>query len=275
MSRISLFYFKYISQRRITLIRKQGIGDVIFSTGVIARFKESYPSTKVKLVVSHPSCFEEKVHSNFSLLDFPCVWVMYEHFDFALLRKGDKHISRIMADFLSLQPDVNLNYKVPFKKPPFNKGEEGLVVIHPQAGGWNTGRNWSLKKWEQLVHKLRNHGFEVCQIGIKDDSLIPLAIDFRGKLDIQESFGLIKQADVFVGVNSFAEQAAAAFGIQSVIIYGPTNPIYSLNPNQVAVYGKDYVEWGSLNTLHYDFPLTESIDVETVYSAVIKMLHRK
>lgn len=275
MSRISLFYFKYISQRRITLVRKQGIGDVIFSTGVIARFKESHPSTKVKLVVSHPSCFEEKVQSRFSLLDFPCVWVMYEHFDFVLLRKGDKHISRIMADFLSLQPDVNLNYKVPFKQPQFSKGKEPLIVIHPQAGGWNTGRNWALKKWEELVDKLRMDGFEVCQIGIKSDTLIPGVIDFRGKLDIQESFGLIKQADVFVGVNSFGEQAAAAFGTQSVIIYGPTNPIYSLNPNQVAVYGENHVEYDSLGTLHYNFPLTESIDVETVYRAVIKMLPRQ
>lgn len=275
MSRISLFYFEHISQRKITLIRKQGIGDVIFSTGVIARFKEGHPSTKVKLVVSHPSCFEEKVYSSFSLLDFPCVWVMYEHFDFSLLRRKDKHITRIMADFLFLQPDVNLDYEIPFKLPPFIKGKSGLIVIHPQAGGWNTCRNWSLKKWEELVHKLMKDGFEVCQIGIKSDTLIPNAMDFRGKLDIQESFGLIKQADVFVGVNSFGEQAAAAFGIQSVIIYGPTNPIYSLNPNQVAVYGKNYVEYDSLGTLHYNFPFTESIDLETVYSAVIKKLPRK
>ena len=71
-----------------------------------------------------------------------------------------------------------------------------------------------------------------------------------------------------IGVNSFAEQAAWVFNVPSVILYGPTNPRYSLNPRQVAVSSNQVLKFQDLHNLKYQFNDMDSIEVQTVLNTI-------
>lgn len=275
ISKISIWYFKNINSKRITLIRKQGIGDAIFCTGVLKEFKKKYPKSKVKLVSNHPAVFDYPSVSSFSLTDFPFVWMTYGHYDFSVFRKTDKHITQIIAELIGLEATHPLKNFINIKDLDFQEfisnhiANEKYIVIHPWAGNWNTKRNWVKKKWEELTQMLLAAGYLVYQIGGKGDPQINGTTPFMGSISLHESFMLIKYAKLFIGVNSFAEQAAGAFGVNSIILYGPTNPIYSLNFNQVAITGSGIVEYNRLSDLKYEFDSVANIDCTLIYQQVI------
>ena len=279
ISKISFWYFKKISDKRITLIRKQGIGDAIFTTGVLYQFQNRYPATKIKLVSNHPSIFEMESSHSFSLRDFPFVWMMYGHYDFSFFRKGDKHIKTIIAEHLKLSAKLSFNYRINLSKLNHSKfiskniKNKNYIVIHPWAGHWNTGKNWLLIKWNELVQMLTQNGHVVYQIGEGKDLPINGVKHFQGACSLHESIALIKNADLFIGINSFGEQVAGAFDIKSVILYGPTNPAYSLNENQFAISGANIIEHRMLPNLRYEFKSVEIINSDLVFGQCIKLLN--
>jgi ADP-heptose:LPS heptosyltransferase len=275
ISKLSLWYFKNISDNRITLIRKQGIGDAIFVTGVLETFIERYPDTKVTFVTNHPEVFGRSTETDFSIFSFPMVWLMYEHWDFNLLKRKDQHIKHIISSFLGLGLPVK-----PYSLPQAGNSilaelgiKEGqYIVIHPWAGSWNNKRNWDVEKWNYLVDGLANK--MICQIGSNKDLLIGGVIDLRGKTTVQESFTIIENAEFFIGVNSFAEQVAATYRVPSIILYGATHPIYSLNENQVAIIGNDCYRLDDLVNANFKFQKLSNIEVDKVLLAYENFDHQ-
>jgi ADP-heptose:LPS heptosyltransferase len=279
ISRFSLWYFKNISSAKITLIRKQGIGDAIFATGVLNQFSKAYPKTDIQLIANVPEVFSIKSKSSFSLADFPLVWMMYEHYDFSFLRKKDQHITRIIASLLGLETNLDFSYPLPenirLKGSAIEEyiANKNYIVIQPWSGGWNSMRNWSKEKWEELVALLQAEGQLIYQIGSIAETHINGTIDLRGKSTIEESFLLIQHASLFVGVNSFGEQAAACYNVPSVILYGATHPVYSLNKNQTAVFANGSATFDQVESLSYQFQDTSLITVASVFDLVNAVLN--
>ena len=234
IGRFSLWYFRNISNKRITLIRRQGIGDAIFCTGVLDEFKKKNTKTQVKLVSNHPNVFSHKSETERQL-------------------KAEADHDKFGLEFIN--------------------GKK-YIVIHPWAGHWNTQRNWSKGNWDTLVQMLREEGYLIYQIGGKEDLPIDGAMQFNGIATLEECFVLIKNAELFIGVNSFAEQAAGAFKVRSVVLYGPTNPIYSLNKNQVAISGNQVIDHSLLSNLTYEFDLVDNINCRLVYEQAISLLKK-
>ncbi|MGW8122596.1 glycosyltransferase family 9 protein [Roseivirga echinicomitans] len=274
ISKFSLWYFKNISSKKITLIRKQGIGDAIFATGLVEQFSNTYPNTTINLVANIPEVFKQKSKPTFSITDFPLVWMMYEQNDFSFLRKEDQHITKVIATHLGLDPNLNFSYSLPEVSSVDDSfiaryiTGKNYIIIQPWAGKWNSDRNWTAEKWEMLVGQLNSKGHLVYQIGTKEEIGIKGALDLRGKATLSESFILIKHAAFFIGVNSFGEQAAACHNVPSVILYGPTHPIYSLNENQAAVFPGGTAMVKDLPTFIYKFEDTSLIEVASVLSKV-------
>ncbi len=273
ISRFSLWYFRNINSRRITLIRKQGIGDVIFTSGIIKRFSEDHPDTAIKLVVPFPELLISPSDKHYSWKDFPLVWLMYEHYDFKFLKGRDRHIREIIAEHLGMEEENSWPYELNVsdsKHPDFKQeyvdSTPQYIVIQPWAGHWDKNKNWSRTKWEQTLTKIDGN-IPVYQIGLEQQPLIEGAKDLRSKTSLSESILLIKHARMFLGINSFGEQAAAAFNVPSVILYGPTNPVYSLNQNQIAIFGENIASISELPQ-DYKFEPVTSITVDQVISAV-------
>ncbi|MFT7155707.1 MAG: ADP-heptose:LPS heptosyltransferase [Parvicella sp.] len=271
---LSLKYFKLVSQKRVTLIRDGGLGDAIMSTAVISAFQEKYPETRIRLITSFPEVFDLLDIECSQTRSFPYFWLSYGFKDLPIVNKfGEKHIKFLMGGIVGLSDHEVHNYLIPFFSDVSfieSKGlrKNGYVIIQPEAGEWFRDKNWDNSSWIKLSTVLLKKGFVVCQIGTMSNKLIEGAVDFRGKCTLTESFTLVRYSRLVLCVNSFAEQVASAFNIPTIVLYGPTNPKYSLNQMQWSVYNDKIVSFENLKQDTYHFSKVTDIQVETVQEAI-------
>lgn len=275
ITKLSLVFINLFHPSKVTVVRDGGLGDAIMATAVIGALKNKYTNTEFYLSARFPEIFSGYKFKNHSFFSFPIIWLSYTHYDFFpwTFRKPF-HCSQIMAELAGLRfeskmtPKLSLNENMNDEFMRKYVADKKYLIIQPSAGDWFTSKNWSVAQWEELVSRLKVKGKLVYQIGTSDNVLISGAIDLRGKLTIEQCLLLIKYASVLIGVNSFAEQASWVFQVPSVILYGPTNPTYSLNPGQIAVSSGDMIMYEDISELNYSFSKMESISCETVLKAI-------
>lgn len=275
VTKLSLIYLKLIPKTKLFLVRDGGLGDAIMATSIVEELKSKYPAAKFYLSTNFPELFKAIDTKHHSFFSFPIIWLSYTHYDFfPWTMKAPLHCGAIMAKLagikgnLSLRPRLAINDKSYEEFTSRLNKEEGYVVIQPFAGEWFRTKNWYIEYWEDLIQRLKSEGEKVYQIGTLDNPLIRGALDFRGMATLDQTFLLIKNAAVLIGVNSFAEQAAYAFDVPSIVLYGPTNPIYSLNPRQVAVTSDRVLTYEELSHSNYSFSEMNTISSATVLRAL-------
>ncbi|MBO6660972.1 MULTISPECIES: glycosyltransferase family 9 protein [Roseivirga] len=278
----SLWYFKYISQRKVTFVRRYGIGDVIMSTYALSQFRNEHPETDISIVTNYKEVFDDTYHTTHKLswTDFPVIWLMYEHYDFWIWRKTDRSIPHIISEFIGykshdnqFQLSIHIDEKRHARFLENMVSNKKYIVIQPYASHWNSEKNWSTENWQQLISRISNLGYQIYHLGLELDPLLSGVIDLRGRTSLEESFLLIKYSSFFLGVNSFGEQAAGAFSIPSIILYGPTNPVYSLNPGQTAIYADEKIDFERIGGLTYTFCQINQIRPEFVFNCLIEKLN--
>lgn len=278
-NRISLFYFKLFKPNKIWLIRDGGIGDAIISTAAIAVFRKTFPNTKLYLVTNTPSIFESLDLEIANNAKFPRIWLTYGHYDLPWMKNRAKHIKLIIGETLGLKLKESDPFKLNFSDPELLRQlqlkPKSYVIIQPAAGDWFKEKNWNAEYWTQLVQKLNKIKIAAHQIGTLEDEVIEGCVDWRGKLTLAQSLNLIQYSSGLIGVNSFGEQAAAAYNIPSIILYGPTNPVYSLNPGQVAISSNGIYNYKSISSLNYRFSSLIEISVDQVMNQVHDFLRLK
>jgi len=95
---------------------------------------------------------------------------------------------------------------------------------------------WTLKGWTRLSRYLASKGMLVVITGGGDKEEIDYiravmeqmqenTISLAGKLSFAEVAALIQSSDVYVGPDTAVTHLAAATGIPTVALYGPTNPV--------------------------------------------------
>lgn len=103
-----------------------------------------------------------------------------------------------------------------------------FVVLHATASPWG-GRNWPPERWGALAAALTERGLTVIQIGQGSDPRIEGTEDHRisGASPSFEFCGLVlmlRQAQGFVGTDSFPFHVAQAVGIPAVALFGAILP---------------------------------------------------
>jgi len=113
-----------------------------------------------------------------------------------------------------------------------------LVVVHP-GGGVNPGTRMPAKRWPPeryagLIDRLVETGVTVILTGSESDLEAVEAVkrhtrqpvhDLCGRLTIPELAALCAEAQLFVGNDTGASHLAAAVGIPTVTVFGPTSPV--------------------------------------------------
>lgn len=111
------------------------------------------------------------------------------------------------------------------------RGGAPLVVIHT-GPTWKI-REWLNERWSELVTRLKSElGVEVIQIGqdsyvTGDGRVSPRAVgavDWVGKLSMDQMLALLKDADLFVGIDSGMLHMAGVVRTACVGIFGPIDP---------------------------------------------------
>lgn len=94
-------------------------------------------------------------------------------------------------------------------------------------------KSWPTKNWVELGNKLVERGYEVIFIGDSMeqgmiepyyDELDSRIVSFIGRYSIKESFQVVREADLVVGVDTGLIHAAAIQGTATLTLFGPTDP---------------------------------------------------
>ena len=80
-------------------------------------------------------------------------------------------------------------------------------------------KEWPQDRWQELTRRL-GRDFELVQVGVSADPVLPGVRDSRGRTTLFEVASLIANATAFVGLDSGLMHVAAAMHTPAVIIYG-------------------------------------------------------
>lgn len=109
--------------------------------------------------------------------------------------------------------------------------ERPFVVLHPYPKF--SYKMWTEAGWTALAKALQAQGREVVLTGSNDpaeraycERLATAGVrSLAGRLSLAQTADLLRQADLFVGADTAVTHLAAATGIPTVALFGPSNPI--------------------------------------------------
>jgi heptosyltransferase-3 len=94
---------------------------------------------------------------------------------------------------------------------------------------------WTIEAWGELARWLHQHGFAVVLTGGPEAAereyvaavaaRAPHPIDLSGRLSLGAVAYVVSRASVFVGPDTAITHAAAALGVPTVALFGPSNPV--------------------------------------------------
>lgn len=107
-----------------------------------------------------------------------------------------------------------------------NKAPKKYAVIHDWAARGKQTKNWIPQHWISVVKFLKDMGLLVYQVGEAESDPIEGSISLLGQTTVKQSFGLLKNADIYIGIDSSMTHAAAVLGTPCISIWGPTSVNY-------------------------------------------------
>lgn len=113
-------------------------------------------------------------------------------------------------------------------------GAQPLAVLH--AYPKFNYKMWHREGWTEVARWLAARGYRIALSGGKDAEELAYAADLArgmppgtinavGKLTLGASACLVSRARIYVGLDTALTHAAAALGVPTVALYGPTNPV--------------------------------------------------
>jgi ADP-heptose:LPS heptosyltransferase len=170
--------------------------------------------------------------------------------------KGPPSVSNNMRLLKRLKIEAEKNDYVGLIHIPFDKDSEGsarntfyeipgrYVVISPGTSARRRIKTWEEEKFGDLILQLKErHGLDPVLVGGRDSREVSEKIieivrekdkrrkmnhiqNLAGETNLKELCYLLKEASLFVGVDSGIMHLASSFDIPVVGIFGPTDPFY-------------------------------------------------
>lgn len=186
--------------------------------------------------------------------------------------------AKLFHSALSMQPHV---FRKPaLKPPPPDWQADGLParygVVHPTSA-WQR-KTWSPDRWIEALRGISdtlcwvissgNTPWEVQLAGEVAAGLGNQALNFAGKTTLRQYLSLLSRSRITLCVDGSASHISAAFGVPTLTLFGPTNPVHWHNetPATPRLWAGDYV--------NEDKPPVDSIPIAVVREAASKLLER-
>jgi len=140
---------------------------------------------------------------------------------------------------------------------PFDMISEPFAVIHMYPK--HPYKEWSKEGWIKLAQWLDEKGINIVFTGndeVNDsndichifNSLPSRSVNMIGKLSLSEVGFLLSRAAIYIGPDTVITHMAAAQGIPTIALYGPTNPVkWGPWPKNYHVSRNPFVRQGSQN----------------------------
>ena len=118
------------------------------------------------------------------------------------------------------------------KSCAYNNCGKKLVAIHPGSG--SRKKNWPLQQFIEIAKYLLN-SYDIKLLilsGPADELIMPVMreslkredVIFVESMQLESLVAVMEQADLYIGNDGGISHVTAAVGVQSLLIYGPTDP---------------------------------------------------
>jgi heptosyltransferase III len=144
--------------------------------------------------------------------------------------------------------NISRYYQVilPRSSQPIEQLPQSSYAVFHLTPMWKYKR-WTKEGWEKVAQWLADQNYQVVLTGSVNQEeqryLIEITQDFpkntlnlAGKLSFGQVAQLIEKSKVFIGVDTAVTHLAAATGVSTIALFGPTNPI------KWSPFPKDYAE---------------------------------
>lgn len=215
----------------INILRPGAIGDVLASGAVTAQLAAQNPGASLRYYTKVPEMANMLIGID-QVLDSD-EWERREPGrDLWLtgypLREGypEHPMHKHLVAYFCEEAGVALARPQLREPEPYPIGRQSWVTIHPKAG-WSVYKEWPFDNWNAVVTRLREAypDTAIAQIGGAGDPPIDGAdCDLRGRTSISQAVWLVKNSALHLGVDSFTNHAAGAFGHPAIIVFGSTSP---------------------------------------------------
>lgn len=100
----------------------------------------------------------------------------------------------------------------------------GSKLITIQTGAGADDKRYPIDRWERVAESFIDHGFTVGVLGGPSDPRLPAngSVDWVGKLDLRGAIAAVAESAVHLAGDTGTGHIAAAYGVPTVSIFGPT-----------------------------------------------------
>ena len=226
-------HLKLTKVSKILVQRKAANGDVLVATSVLPGIKEKYPEAKIDFYTVCPDVLKDNPYIDEIVskgkADSTNYHLMF-NLDYAYERMPLMNIKTAYGI------EANVETKDPFIACESIEGlpDEPYAVIHAGKTAW-VGRNWNENDFVALSKFINKQGYNIVWVGGSGDKAEGFT-DLRGKTTFQQLATVMKNASLFVGIDSFPFHVAQAMNTPGVVFFGsilPETRIYRDNMKAV------------------------------------------
>jgi heptosyltransferase-3 len=147
---------------------------------------------------------------------------------------GIEPVSEVVAPGIGNDPARRARFDASLAQSPAIRDGKPLVVLHPYP--MFRYKQWRLEGWIEMTRWLCARGFAVVLSGGPADREREYAeqivaevgsdvLNLVGRLTFGESAELMRRARLFIGPDTSATHVAAATGIATIALFGPSDPV--------------------------------------------------
>lgn len=207
----------------VLISRTAANGDVLVASAVVPAIREKHPGHPVYFATSCPHTLMHNPHIDYlvssesSLEEFEFKYDL----DNAYENKPDCNILQAYADVAGVDVKKCKMYMACDRvdKPLIND----YVVIHAGVTDW-VGRNWLSNCWKELALRIHDAGYQIICIGGDKDAFVPCDVDVRNLTTVNQLATIIRDAKLFIGIDSLPMHIAQAVNTPGVVFFGSVKP---------------------------------------------------
>ena len=205
------------------LVKRDGAcGDVLLATSILPALKKHHPDASIFFETKCSSVLVGNPHVDYIVSRPPAYdYKIVVDLNMAYENRPNTHILTCFAE----AANVPLGWCSPYvTKIAVNKPlMKNYVVIHAGNTNW-AGRNWGEEQWKDIALKFHNKGYQIICVGKRPDRFVPCDVDCRDITSVGELATIIKDAKLFVGIDSLPFHIAQIVGTPCVTFFGSINP---------------------------------------------------
>ena len=223
----------------ILIKRTHAHGDALVATGVCAALKKQYPDVKIIFSTIHSDVIENNPYID-EFVEIGKInsekYDLFYNLDLSYEWRPKVNILKTYAEFCGVKKE---DCEIYLPEEPVQGMIENYIVIHAGKTNW-AGRDWPSENFYKLSELFRSMGEKVVCVGKYTEDDIPCDVDLRGKISIPQMHWVLKNAKLFVGIDSFPMHVAQVAKTQGIAFFGCVTPELRLfSPNMTGITAKN------------------------------------